>query len=600
MADLVTRILLDNKQFNDNIEKSKKQVESFKNIQSNVIGTLGKFAGVIGIAGGAMATFDKLIHSSQTTADAWDKTIGSAKASVDSFFTSLSTGDFTSFFNGLEGIISRSNSAIEALDQLGNTKIAYNFRNTELNANIADARMAATNKDLSKTERDAALKVWEENLEIKAKNAQALQEDILDAVQKSVAKSNLLVSDSIDFNDIKKIINTDLEGKNRDFIKNYYGTQHKDYSNQIANLKGQKLELSERFKNSFGTFSKEDYQKELKAINDREKELTSSYKSAILYNELLVKYSDEELTKITEQISAYHNLSAEISNNQKEFNQTKYKVNNSDKTDKTTKTEEIISSGSIAELDKKLSDLRKQFLATSDSELRAQLSSEISWVESQKVKLTFEAKFPDFKESIQPQMAGLGNATKGTDISKIKLKPIITQQDVKLNNEYLDGLTAMGSVMGNLNNVFNNNTNSVLQWASTTISAVASIIPVIQTLTLAKKQEAVAAGIASAAETPLVGWLMVAGAAAAVLASFASIPQMADGGIVYKNSLVNVAEYGNASSNPEVIAPLNKLKSLLHNDNDTSNNGGEVKFKISGTELIGVLNNYNKRTSKVR
>lgn len=47
-----------------------------------------------------------------------------------------------------------------------------------------------------------------------------------------------------------------------------------------------------------------------------------------------------------------------------------------------------------------------------------------------------------------------------------------------------------------------------------------------------------------------------------------NIPQLADGGIAYENSLVNVAEYQGASTNPEVIAPLDKLQNIMGaNDN---------------------------------
>lgn len=66
--------------------------------------------------------------------------------------------------------------------------------------------------------------------------------------------------------------------------------------------------------------------------------------------------------------------------------------------------------------------------------------------------------------------------------------------------------------------------------------------------------------------------------------------EFADGGIVYGETLATVGEYSGARTNPEVIAPLNKLQNILG-----SNNGvGEVVFKIEGTQLVGVLNKQNK------
>jgi hypothetical protein len=161
--------------------------------------------------------------------------------------------------------------------------------------------------------------------------------------------------------------------------------------------------------------------------------------------------------------------------------------------------------------------------------------------------------------------------------------------------------------MNNLSGIFDNNSQSVISWAANTLSSIAGIITAIETLKIVKESEnrvdekgVIIKAAKSAADTPFVGWLLVGAAIASTMAAISAIPKMANGGVVYGNSLVNVGEYAGANSNPEVIAPLSKLKNLLHNDNDTSNNGGEVRFKIDGTTLIGVLSNYNKKISKVR
>jgi len=53
---------------------------------------------------------------------------------------------------------------------------------------------------------------------------------------------------------------------------------------------------------------------------------------------------------------------------------------------------------------------------------------------------------------------------------------------------------------------------------------------------------------------------------------------LAEGGIAYGNSFVNVGEYGNAHSNPEVIAPLSKLKDILG-----QTGGGRQKVEVYGS-----------------
>ncbi|MCE5346796.1 MAG: hypothetical protein LLG13_11000 [Bacteroidales bacterium] len=64
----------------------------------------------------------------------------------------------------------------------------------------------------------------------------------------------------------------------------------------------------------------------------------------------------------------------------------------------------------------------------------------------------------------------------------------------------------------------------------------------------------------------------------------------ANGGLAYGPTLGLVGEYANARSNPEVIAPLNKLQSILGN----SFMNGEVKFRIEGNTLVGILNKQTK------
>ena len=46
--------------------------------------------------------------------------------------------------------------------------------------------------------------------------------------------------------------------------------------------------------------------------------------------------------------------------------------------------------------------------------------------------------------------------------------------------------------------------------------------------------------------------------------NFGNIPQLAEGGIAYGDTLVNVAEYVGARSNPEIIAPLDKLNGMIY------------------------------------
>ena len=79
-------------------------------------------------------------------------------------------------------------------------------------------------------------------------------------------------------------------------------------------------------------------------------------------------------------------------------------------------------------------------------------------------------------------------------------------------------------------------------------------------------------------------------AAAGASALFDSlIPKFADGGIVSGKTLAMVGEYAGASSNPEVIAPLDKLKSLI------GQNEGSGQIEIFGQLSGENINISNKR-----
>ena len=63
-------------------------------------------------------------------------------------------------------------------------------------------------------------------------------------------------------------------------------------------------------------------------------------------------------------------------------------------------------------------------------------------------------------------------------------------------------------------------------------------------------------------------------------AILASVPSLADGGIAFGRSLVEVGEYSGASGNPEVIAPLSKLKDMI------GGNSIQVYGRISGDDIV--------------
>ncbi len=117
--------------------------------------------------------------------------------------------------------------------------------------------------------------------------------------------------------------------------------------------------------------------------------------------------------------------------------------------------------------------------------------------------------------------------------------------------------------------------------------------------------EANTAVTAAAAETmkahagiPWVGIAIGAGMVATMLGLMFALPKFADGGMVYGPTLGLFGEYAGASNNPEVVAPLSKLKGML--SDVVSPTGGRVVFKIDGRTLMGVLEKERTYRSRTR
>lgn len=94
------------------------------------------------------------------------------------------------------------------------------------------------------------------------------------------------------------------------------------------------------------------------------------------------------------------------------------------------------------------------------------------------------------------------------------------------------------------------------------------------------------------------GVALVAGAAIlrAQLSEGPNITAFAKGGIVSGPTLGLMGEYPNARSNPEVIAPLDKLKGMLKSGDSSS--GFIASTSIQGRDLAIVLERYNKDSKR--
>lgn len=139
------------------------------------------------------------------------------------------------------------------------------------------------------------------------------------------------------------------------------------------------------------------------------------------------------------------------------------------------------------------------------------------------------------------------------------------------------------------------NAQAVQTEAQTTIAAATA-------KTAANKAEATTNVAGAAAKTfnahAAIPWVGIAAAAAltgVMIATMASLPKFAEGGIAYGPTLGLFGEYAGASHNPEVVAPLDRLRSLIA---PQESGGGSVRFRIEGRDLVGILQKVHRHNGR--
>lgn len=133
---------------------------------------------------------------------------------------------------------------------------------------------------------------------------------------------------------------------------------------------------------------------------------------------------------------------------------------------------------------------------------------------------------------------------------------------------------------------------------ATNAAAAAATITANKLAAASFKELAAAEYMAAHAYIPFAGFGIAMGFTTAMIAAVtaAGIPMLADGGIASGPTLAMVGEYSGASGNPEVIAPLDKLRGMLAEP--TAFDFSKVKFEIQGRKLVGILGKENEHKKR--
>lgn len=276
--------------------------------------------------------------------------------------------------------------------------------------------------------------------------------------------------------------------------------------------------------------------------------------------------------------------------------------------------------------------------------LIAQLSEQVAELEKQKANATsiddiaaFNAKIEETKTKIEnlnavtveylqsrKTMATVGGVATNMDFKGVEVTPTITAKPIINIDEAVTTTTdklsefsqqvsiSMQSLMMDTVGILGDSIGSMIVGDMGLDGLLESILSRIGDFIAELGQQVIiAAGIMELFQIAIesLGWnpwvaaaigvaMVIAGktlSAALSKQASAGVPKLANGGLAYGATYAMVGDNPNARVDPEVIAPLSKLKAMLTPSQREGGTGGNVKFVIEGDALVGILGKYQKK-----
>lgn len=231
MSDIVSRLLLDTKQYDANLQKSKKGSNDFADdVAGKLSGAVAKFAAGIGLAVGGVEAFNKIMGSSQTLGDTWNNTINACKGTVDAFFMSISTNNWDVFNQGLIQTIENMYQLSALKDRLSDARLSMGFETRSFEREYVRLEGIIDNETKSKAERSAA---FAEMQKLVADFKQRVEATGKGAAETLVKEMNAKFGQDFTLGDIEKYIRE----VNNEFLNTETLQRLEKYKRQLADIR---------------------------------------------------------------------------------------------------------------------------------------------------------------------------------------------------------------------------------------------------------------------------------------------------------------------------------------------------------------------------
>lgn len=592
--DYKTRLTADTSQHDNALKRSAQQVyqykaqtEGAKKTLTSIIGKFGKFTGAIGLSVTALGSLKKGFELNQKWADAYGTAMQTAKTVSEQFILSVTKADFSNFIGGLVTATKNAKELYNAMDALNTQKILSIGNLAKLNYELTQAKLDVRNGVEGAAER---VRAAEQAIEAELSKQLPLLEEQLYAKVKEVLNYDDLRRPKLDI----------------DFVLQWAEQGDDAIEKRIQNLKNEMAFLDHQNHPEGGVTNAMRY-------GEWEQEHRKMRHEVELLEKIKGNLTDgDQLKEIQETIAAYWNLKTSIA--QTKLGDVKYTkgLDDPDPEPKPIKLTATFEKGSIAEVEKQIADLQARFKNENlnGSERRA-ITEQIEVLKVKKQALEDMGKPMEHLKALQqpleePVILELDNQQFLDGLQEVidGIKEVgVTIDDLEKLEKVGDGIGYIGDMFSNLSDIMGDESGKVFAAIGNSIGVIGEAIAKISALMMAK-------GAASVMDLPfpenLAALASVIAAVTAVISSIQSTSSQsfADGGIF--SGKTTIGDYNLARVNSGEMILNNRQQQHLFNllnggtQAHDNSNGGNVTFTIHGSDLQGTLNNYNRKTGRVR
>lgn len=615
--DFKTIISVDNSRFVKGVKESEKSIKVFAKVcqvgDSDVksfgerINTatayIGKYAGGLGVAFGAVDTLRNIISSSKETQDAFNTVMGTAGEVTSQFFRSLTSGDWSIFGDGIDNAISKAKEYTETIRDMQRMFEAMQSRYDIIEADKTRLESIIEDESLSLKQRTEAYNQMDslmtQSIEKFLQKLTTAKNELNSAISDKIGSNRYLNADNV--NELQNLI-LDLRDPTSDLVKDLEEYKKaKDAATVKANWNVFEESGDEAYKRMqesarkfYSTYSKSEREK-----NDELLRLQNSLNDT-MYQEW--KEMIDNISQYAERVATWQK---DLSGARDEITSaTANAVSNSVTGNSNQKELEEAAEGSISYLNKQLSEWRKKFNDATSQEARLAAKRMINELEMQEIhmKVVLEYEEKNKPEDMKPKEGGSlaikgRNPTEDIASGYIQVKGV-DQGVIQSTYDYADALNAIYDAMYSVSRVTSDGAAEWIRYSLTLVKSIESAIPTLKKFYDASKATAIAQGAASAASTPVIGWITAIGAITSMVAAFASIPKFANGGVIPGNMFSGdrvpvLANSGEMILNRTQQGYLfNMLQSGGYRKNDEEQ---KVVFEIAYDKLRGVLENGERK-----